>query len=345
MSDRIPLITASSLGGLGRLVEAELGERALHRALGEAGLRPDSPLREGYFVPEVSIVMFLGSVARQTGDPLLGVRLGMRRNIGTQPGLWGHYVTEAATLGDCLERLERALVCFSNYPGISLDATDERAWLRYRFVMSGHEDYAQIAIGWIASVINIFRYYTGPDWFPEIIEIDAPPPSAPSAMEEFMPTEIHYNAESIGIAFPSEFLALPRQADLPPGHTTFSDALRARLHSPPQSFEAVVEGIVRMQIETGAVSLDAVAQLLDLSVRSVQRKLDNVGLHFRDLSDRLRMSIAHERIMETDLPLSLVAKSVGFSNQFNFSRAFRRHFGMPPSQMRRPVNGGVHRPR
>ncbi len=334
MSDRIPLITASSLGGLARIVEAQLGKLALNRALGDAGLRPDTPLREGYFVPEVAIVTFLGSVARQTGDPLLGVRLGVRRNIGTQPALWGQYVTEAPTLGDCLARLERALVCFSNYPGILLDASNERAWLRYHFLTSGHRDYAQIAVGFIASVINIFRYYTGPDWFPEIIEVDAPQPSSPSALEEILPTEIHYNAECIGLAFSREFLTLRRQAELPLGHTTFSDALRARLHRPAQSFEAVVEGIIRLQIETGNVSLDAVARSLDLGVRTVQRKLEPTGLHFRDLAGRVRMDLARERIAETSLPLAKVAESLGYTNPFNFSRAFKRAVGVSPSQFR-----------
>ena len=58
------------------------------------------------------------------------------------------------------------------------------------------------------------------------------------------------------------------------------------------------------------------------------------GLDFRNLTSRLRIEIARERIAETELPLATIARSLGYSNQFNFSRTFRRHFGKPPSEFR-----------
>ena len=332
--DRIPLFTASSLDGLVRLVETELGNRALRRAFADAGLSPKTPLREGYFVPETSVVKFLGTVAHQTGDALLGARLGVRRDIGTHPAVWGQYVMAGATLQTSLERLERVQVCMCTHPIFRVDITKEQAWIRFQFATSGVEDYEHAALANAGSLTNIVRHYTGPDWFPEIIELDIPRPPSPSAVEEILPADIRYNAGCIGLAFPREFLTLRRRAELPHDNTTFSDALRARNGPPPETFEAAVAEIVRLQILSGAVSLDAAARSLDLGVRTVQRELDRQGLHYRRLTQRVRMARARELVAETQLPLSSVARNVGYANQFNFSRAFKREVGISPSQFR-----------
>ncbi|MDR5867723.1 AraC family transcriptional regulator [Halomonas koreensis] len=50
---------------------------------------------------------------------------------------------------------------------------------------------------------------------------------------------------------------------------------------------------------------------------------------------RRRLEAAHRLIRESHLPLSEVAALTGFTNQSALSRAFRRDYGHPPSQLRR----------
>jgi len=63
--------------------------------------------------------------------------------------------------------------------------------------------------------------------------------------------------------------------------------------------------------------------------------LERTGLHFRDLTSRVRMETARERVVETDMPLAAVAEAAGYANPFSFSRAFRKHFGKAPSEIRK----------
>jgi len=334
MTECIPLITASALLGMPEFVEAEVGAQALRRSFSDAGLPPNMLLQEGYFFPEVAAAKFLGSAARQAGDPLLGAKLGVHLNIGNI-GAWGRHVVEGETLGDCLQRFIRTLCCFCNYAPFRLEKTSDLAWYRFRFATTGHPDYPQICLAAVGSFTNIIRHFTGPDWYPDVIEMDIPPQFAPSQLEDILPTEIHYNAECIGLAFPRELLALRRRPELPIKYTTFSDALRARNHQPHETFEAAVEEIIRVQIETGSVSLDATARSFDLGVRTVQRRLEENGLNFRDLTSRVRLNTARERVVETDMPLAAVAEAAGYANPFSFSRAFRKHFGKAPSEIRK----------
>lgn len=48
-----------------------------------------------------------------------------------------------------------------------------------------------------------------------------------------------------------------------------------------------------------------------------------------------RLTVAHQLITLTDQPVQEVAEAVGFTNPAHFATAFRRRFGLPPSQVRR----------
>lgn len=50
----------------------------------------------------------------------------------------------------------------------------------------------------------------------------------------------------------------------------------------------------------------------------------------------LRLNRAADMIQNSDLTIKEVAGSLGFSDPYNFSRAFRRVFGVPPGQLRNP---------
>ena len=50
---------------------------------------------------------------------------------------------------------------------------------------------------------------------------------------------------------------------------------------------------------------------------------------------RLRMERAARLLETTDDPLSRIAPRVGYETEFAFSRAFRRHHGVPPGTFRR----------
>lgn len=50
---------------------------------------------------------------------------------------------------------------------------------------------------------------------------------------------------------------------------------------------------------------------------------------------RLRMALAEERLRDTDIPIKAIARSVGYSSPYAFSRAFARTYGLAPELVRR----------
>ena len=85
---------------------------------------------------------------------------------------------------------------------------------------------------------------------------------------------------------------------------------------------------------TNPPTLTAIAELLEVSDRSLRRQLREQGISFRGLLDELRMQIAMKYLRTTRLANEDIALALGFSDAANFRRAFRRWTNKSPSEIR-----------
>jgi AraC-like DNA-binding protein len=76
------------------------------------------------------------------------------------------------------------------------------------------------------------------------------------------------------------------------------------------------------------------ARRLHLSVRSLHRRLAEAGLSYQQLVDEARRERAAELLVEPQRKLGDIAAALGYRDPANFSRAFRRWYGVPPSAAR-----------
>jgi AraC-like DNA-binding protein len=85
-----------------------------------------------------------------------------------------------------------------------------------------------------------------------------------------------------------------------------------------------------------APTLVQAARMQAVSVAQLRRLFHAVlGRGPQEVMTQMRFQRAAGLIRETELPLSVIAEAVGFSEASAFSRGFRRHFGVEPSSWRR----------
>lgn len=82
-------------------------------------------------------------------------------------------------------------------------------------------------------------------------------------------------------------------------------------------------------------SQDEAARRLNLSRRSLRRKLAEEDTSFRALADEVRFGLVAGYLENTGLPLDEIAARTGFSDAANLSHAFRRWTGESPGSWRR----------
>jgi len=83
------------------------------------------------------------------------------------------------------------------------------------------------------------------------------------------------------------------------------------------------------------MSFDAVARHLQMSTRTLRRKLREQNSTFREIIGDLRMQAAVKYLRDTDLTIDEIAFALGFSDATNFRHAFRRWGKGTPTEFRR----------
>jgi AraC-like DNA-binding protein len=83
-------------------------------------------------------------------------------------------------------------------------------------------------------------------------------------------------------------------------------------------------------LPSGDVDESHIARALNLSLRSLQRKLEARGVTFRKLLDGTRQQLAEQYLKDSTLSVSEIAYLLGFAEVSSFSRAFRRWTGHAP---------------
>ena len=101
--------------------------------------------------------------------------------------------------------------------------------------------------------------------------------------------------------------------------------------------DSMPEHIVLLLRKPGNAHLDlnGVAEQFHVSVRTLQRRLDKLGVQFRDLRDQARFEEAKAMLAHTALPIAEIAWRLGYAESASFSSAFKRWSNVAPSDYRK----------
>ena len=95
-----------------------------------------------------------------------------------------------------------------------------------------------------------------------------------------------------------------------------------------------IQSVIIDNLPSGKVSDNLIAKELNLSERSLQRKLKQQGTTFRTILDNVREMAAIQYIKNPVNTMSDIAFLLGFSEQSAFSRAFKKWTGTSPIKYR-----------
>jgi AraC-like DNA-binding protein len=101
---------------------------------------------------------------------------------------------------------------------------------------------------------------------------------------------------------------------------------------PPSPTVAVEQFLLRSG--NARLSIDQVAGALQLSVRTLRRRLSEDGSSFRALCEQVRVETARRLLREEGMTVAAAAEQLGFSDARAFRRAFKRWLGQVPGKMR-----------
>lgn len=96
----------------------------------------------------------------------------------------------------------------------------------------------------------------------------------------------------------------------------------------------VIRNKIFEMLPLGAPSQTEIAEHLGMSLRNLQRKLNEQGTNYKEILEQLRKKLAMDYIMQHHLSLSEIGYLIGFSSVGNFNRAFKRWTDQTPGDYR-----------
>ena len=103
---------------------------------------------------------------------------------------------------------------------------------------------------------------------------------------------------------------------------------------PKWSLPDYVRSLVKAHLADGHLKIDELAEIADMSTRSLQRKLNESGSSYSQIMQEARFETACMHLDNLSMKIKDVAAALGYANSTHFSRYFRRHSGISPRQYR-----------
>jgi AraC-like DNA-binding protein len=150
---------------------------------------------------------------------------------------------------------------------------------------------------------------------------------------------VRFNTGRYCIRLPAAVLETPFALADAPAHLLAVQRCErelATLHSRKGFADQIYQQL--LQSDDSMPTLEQLAASLQLSSRTLHRRLDAEGKRFRDLLNQARMTKA-ERMLLRGLSVTDIAHNLGYGDSANFTRAFRRHHGLPPSRFAEKKTG------
>jgi len=328
----IPVISSHVLRGLSTFIRSELGEKVLYKANRAARFDVELIEDKNYFISQRSVLDFVEAVARATGEPNLGPLLARLMNAA-EFGTFGSYVFGADTLDQAIRRGISSLRFHSSFDTLFLTAARDKVRLSYSFALAGSPGYEPIATATAGALVSVFRAYLPDTWRPLRVELDIPRPPRRTLFEDVFECPVVFDAPAVAVVAERHHVAATSRCPAP-SILTIDDVARDRADGAPRNLLNVVFEQIRAQLTTGNVSIEATAQSIDLSIRTLQRELNGAGTDFRSLTSAVRVSRATELLRNSTMSITSISEDLGYSSPAGFSRAFRNATGVSPRDFR-----------
>lgn len=209
-------------------------------------------------------------------------------------------------------------------------------WLRERVQAADRTARQQVQTGALHYMIQTVRLGAGPEWAPCKIRLEGASQSAIDEVEDFGRAVIHERQGASGCWIPRSILArrIPatRSSSSPPGDS------KLFAQSPPSDFPESLRRIVRAYVPFGYPRIEEIADAAGMSTRALQRRLKKNGLTFKRIVGEAQFQAAADLLCDPQMRFVEIAHGLGYGDQANFVRAFRRWAGMTPGEYRRQLH-------
>jgi len=322
----------------------------LPQLLRDHGLDPDAFIREQGCDPALfsdpdntiafdAVGCLLAHTAAVSGCSLPGLELGRNQGVAVL-GAVGRAMRLAPNLGAALHCMILHMHLHDRGSVPCLWTNDDQALFGYTLYCSDVAGTKHIYDGAMAIAYNIIRELAGPRWRAAEVRFFRDRPDDIAPFRDHFKALLRFGEQHAAIVFPKDDLCRPCiTADPDRYHAALRDL---------ESLDAATGGGLADKVRRLLLSLfvsgagitgrapdrAAVASLLALHPRTLNRRLRAEGTSFADLLADARYDIARQVLRDTQFPVDDVGYLLGYAETASFIHAFRRWSGTTATRWR-----------
>lgn len=162
-----------------------------------------------------------------------------------------------------------------------------------------------------------------------------PEPPWSAAYASRLRARLRFGAGCMAISMPRELLDTPCLTADPVAYASARRSCEQALADLVQENDILHQVRLRLRARDDTFpSCEAMASELHMSARTLMRRLKQHGTSYQGLLDEVRKEQAQWYLQHTTYPVESIAVRLGYQDPTNFSRTFRRWFGVSPSAFR-----------
>jgi AraC-like DNA-binding protein len=330
---KVPKIHARSAG----FIVDDLRRRrlAVDKLLKEVGLEKADLSNPENRLPQTTVFHLMERAASLAGDASYGLRLGASVDPRDR-GLLGFVALNSPTLIDAMTNIRRFYKVGREGHDCEIERFGPQVAFRFRVADSALRGLRHTSEYLAATVVRGCRDLTCQSISPVRAEFIHDEPDERVEYSKFLGCPVTFGAEWDAVIYAEETTRLPVQG----ANTLLLEVLEATcrkiLGPAPEARDLVreVRQLIIERLPTGSAGLDAIADQLGMSSKTLERRLAKQGQTFSVLLDRTRFNAVTHYLQDTDMRLTQVAYLAGYTKPAALVRAFRRWTGETPGKFR-----------
>lgn len=281
----------------------------------------------------------LARAAAVTGCPYPGLQV-CQPGGGEALGIVGRTARLAPDLGAALRCVVRSLHLHDRGAVPYLRADSDQAVFGYSFYSTGVMGTAHIYDTALAIAYDLIRELVGQDWRASEVRHFRDPSDVVSPFRDLFAARLRFGASQAAIVFPAADLKRPlASADQQRFRAALIDLASLDVRNGGSLAQQVRRELLRLLaagggLEKHACKRAALAAMLRLHPRNLNRRLQSEGTTFAAELARARYDIARALLRDTRLQIGDIAATLGYAETAPFARAFRYWSGTTASDWR-----------
>ncbi len=273
------------------------------------------------------------AVGEVSSDPTIGIRLGSETKIERfHPVGLAALSTENFGAGVSQMARYKQLTC----PEEILQQVGDDEWsIQFRWLLANETEPPALIECCFAWVLSIGRLGTGTRLEPLRVEF-VQPRSHVKTLERHFGCPVVCGAARNAIVFRATDAQRPfvtRNAELL-GMLAPQLEKELKQENYDESFLERVRLAIQQQLTGRRPTIDDIADALHISIRTLQRRLQDEGISFQRVLEDARHQLARHYLNNSVLELNEAAYLLGYEDSNSFVRAFRTWEGVPPARWR-----------